>query len=222
MSKKDIYKLNSFSWIKIVLMFVVLWGPLYFISQTLHIIPLFKEVLYLFFLVEIIFLLPAIVIRYNPKLLTSHKKYIDFNKYSIISIFLFELWVLSYMMRLKDINRYGVLELGLFLVIVSINHFIFLQFQNKLVKKCSVCVYQYTSFNTIDTFFSNASISTFFITIIFSFYKNDFLSEVIQLIAFFVYISLIIFTNKICFSLFYSPENRKNLNVNDIKEYSIL
>lgn len=232
--RSDIYTLKPFSIWGATIIFSVFWIILFIFlnacGQTSLYIKLLETILLValcFFIIMsmIIIFIYVIIHLMNSKAtidicISSEKLRFDWNTISIS--FLIGEEFFSIKNGLFDSSLFkdpeSIIAGLLITVLIAVQGFIVLQLGMSVCTrfKNQLFLYKRHAFKTIDTLLSNLSMGTFLVSIIFSLYGDiDMGDEVKAIVATIISINVCMFINKICFSLFYSPENRHAIAVHE-------
>lgn len=223
-NKKDIYTLKSFSILGITSIFLLFWIPILMICRSCGQTSLFIDLFSSTLLIDFSFLFCVIFLLLGIKFFTKYsgcspqEVYFDWNIISMIFVVCEEFFLIK--SGLFDSSLFkdseGIIASILIIVLIVVQGFIALQLGMSVCTrfKNQLFLYNRHAFKTIDTLLSNLSMGTFLVSIIFSLYGDiDMGDEVKAIVATIISINVCMFINKICFSLFYSPENRHAIDV---------
>lgn len=217
-NKNDIYTLKSFSIWGITSIFLLFWIPIFMICRSYGQTSLFISLFFSTLLINLFFLgcvtlLLCVINERSPR-----KVHFDWNIISMIFVVCEEVFLIK--IGLFDASIFNDPEsiiAGLLItVLIAVQGFIALQLGMSVCTrfKNQLFLYNRHAFKTIDTLLSNLSMGTFLVSIIFSLYGDiDMGDEVKVIVVAIISINVCMFINKICFSLFYSPENRHAIDV---------
>lgn len=217
-NKNDVYTLKLFSIWGITSVFFLFWIPIFMICRSYGQTSLFINLFFSTLLINLFFLGCVTLLLRVINGRSPQKVYFDWNIISMIFVVCEEFF--SIKNGLFDSSLFkdpeGIIASILIIVLIAVQGFIVLQLGMSVCTrfKNQLFLYKRHAFKTIDTLLSNLSMGTFLVSIIFSLYGDiDMGDEVKAIVATIISINVCMFINKICFSLFYSPENRHAIDV---------